>query len=53
MRNVGFHRDQMAADAAANEGVAAAQEENRGLFPNPDDPNNPELARWVGGAPIV
>ena len=57
MRNVRFQRDQRnAADAAGgNEGehVPAREEENRGLFPDPNDPNNPEFARWIGGAPIV
>jgi SEL1 protein len=63
MRNVRFQRDQRAAEAAvANEGAggvvvdgaaAAAAEENRGLFPDPNDRDNPEFARWIGGAPIV
>lgn len=65
MRNVRFERDQRAAEAAvANEGAAAAgvvvdgaagvaAEENRGLFPDPNDRDNPEFARWIGGAPIV
>jgi SEL1 protein len=63
MRNVRFQRDQMVANAALNEGNRAGEngipgaipeeEENRGLFPDPNDPNNPEFARWIGGAPIV
>jgi SEL1 protein len=60
MRNVRFQRDQRVAEAAvANEGAAvvdgaaAAAEGNPGLFPDPNDPDNPEFARWIGGAPIV
>jgi SEL1 protein len=63
MRNVRFQRDQMIANAALNEGnqagenripgAAPEEEENRGLFPDPNDPDNPEFARWIGGAPIV
>jgi SEL1 protein len=54
MRNVRFREDQRVAAAAANAGGAdvAPPEENRGLFPDPNDPNNPEFARWIGGAPI-
>ena len=61
MRNLRYQRDQRIANAAANNpnqdgGVVPAPaveaEENRGLFPDPNDPNNPEFARWIGGAPI-
>jgi SEL1 protein len=62
-RNVRFQRDQMIANAALNGGNQAGEnripgavpeeEENRGLFPDPNDPDNPEFARWIGGAPIV
>ena len=63
MRNVRFQRDQQIANAAANQenqtppppppAPPAEGEENRGLFPDPNDPDNPEFARWIGGAPIV
>ena len=69
MRNVRFQRDQqqVAANAAGNNNnpenpgqqppppppPAPEGEENRGLFPDPNDPDNPEFARWIGGAPIV
>jgi len=65
MRNVRFQRDQRNAVVAAGGGAvgndgdqapAAAvveEEENRGLFPDPNDPNNPEFARWIGGGPII
>jgi SEL1 protein len=57
-RNVQFQRDQRNANAAAHGGAnggnaAPAEEENRGLFPDPNDPNNPEFARWIAGAPLV
>jgi len=65
MRNVRFERDQAAMDerereanvaaaaAAAADGQAVEEEARRGMFPDPNDPNNPEFARWVGGAPIL
>jgi SEL1 protein len=62
MRNVRFQRDQQIANAAANQENQAPPppppapqdgEENRGLFPDLNDPDNPEFARWIGGAPIV
>ena len=62
MRNVQFEQDQRAANGAANNGNAEnggavpapePEEENRGLFPDPNDPDNPEFARWIGGAPII
>ena len=58
-RNVRFQRDQNAAGNEGNDedggpGAAAGQDEaNRGLFPDPNDADNPEFARWIGGAPIV
>jgi hypothetical protein len=43
-------------DRERERGVAAAAEargeENRGMFPDPNNPNNPEFARWIGAAPI-
>jgi len=68
MRNVRFQRDQQVANAVNNPENPGQQppppppppappapegEENRGLFPDPNDPDNPEFARWIGGAPIV
>lgn len=64
MRNVRFQREQRIVNAgteAENDGdqgnaVPAAppqEEENRGLFPLPNDPDNPEIARWIGGQPIL
>ena len=60
MRNVRFQRDQLG-NAANQENQppppaappAVEAEDNRGLFPDPNDPDNPEFARWIGGAPIV
>jgi SEL1 protein len=59
MRNLRLEREQAAGNqqdrrenAVAPEGRAAV-EGNRGMFPDPNDPNNPEFARWVGGAPIL
>jgi SEL1 protein len=61
MRNVRFERDQAAVNERERENAVAAaaaaagegrEEENRGMFPDPNDPNNPEFARWIGGAPI-
>jgi len=62
MRNVRFERDQAAGNeqereenvaAAAAEGRMVEDEAGRGMFPDPNDPNNPEFARWIGGAPIL
>jgi hypothetical protein len=66
MRNVMFQGDQGNAEAPAAAAAAAGneegdnqpvpaveEEENRGLFPDPNDPDNPEFARWIGGAPVV
>lgn len=57
MRDVRLQREQRG--VAGNDGgnaenaPPAAEEENRGLFPDPNDPNNPEFARWIGGAPFI
>lgn len=57
MRNLRLQREQNVAGNEGNNegGVPAAPEEeaNRGLFPDPNDADNPEFARWIGGAPIV
>jgi len=59
LRNVRYQQEQRIANGNNNpeqDGVgapAAEAEENRGLFPDPNDPNNPEFARWIGGAPIL
>src|SRR5579862_4451181 len=57
MRNLRYQQEQRAAANAANgeaggENAPGPAEENRGLFPDPNDPDNPEFARWVAGAPI-
>jgi SEL1 protein len=60
-RNVRFQRDQRIANAALNDGnrenpapAPPAEQENRGgLFPDPNDADNPEFARWLGGAPVI
>ena len=52
-RNLRFQREQrLAAAANAEQAPPVEEDENRGLFPDPNDPNNPEFARWIGGAPI-
>lgn len=61
MRNLRYQQDQRALNAVnenaqggdGNAPGAPPEEENRGLFPDPNDPDNPEFARWIGGAPIV
>jgi len=59
LRNVRYQQEQRIANGNNNpdqDGVGAPAveaEENRGLFPDPNDPNNPEFARWIGGAPIL
>jgi SEL1 protein len=57
MRDVRLQGDQRVVggnDGGNPENAApAVEEENRGLFPDPNDPNNPEFARWMGGAPFA
>jgi SEL1 protein len=56
MRNLRYQQEQRAANAVngenANGEAAPPPDENRGLFPDPNDPDNPEFARWVAGAPL-
>ena len=59
MRQVRFQREQRLANNEQNANAVDAAappaelEENRGLFPDPNDAENPEFARWIGGAPII